>query len=208
MKNFIDLSTWPRREHFELFMQYEIPFWGVTAQVDCTRLYEKAKKQGFPFSLGYHYASLRAVNAVEEFRYRLEDDKPVCYDVIHASTTVARPDGTFGFSFHPYTDNLDQFIEEGIAEYNRVKNNTALNGSVWGQEVVYCTVLRGIRFTSLDHPRRISREYAIPLLAFGKMFEENGHRKFPHCVHAHHALVDGQHMEKYFQVFQRFLDEI
>ena len=70
------------------------------------------------------------------------------------------------------------------------------------------TVLRGIRFTSLDHPRRISRDYAIPLLAFGEMFVENDRRKLPHSVHAHHALVDGQHMEKYFRAFQRFLDEI
>ena len=59
MKTTIDLATWPRREHFEFFKQYDMPFFGVTAQLDCTRLYDKAKKEGFPFSAGYHFASLQ-----------------------------------------------------------------------------------------------------------------------------------------------------
>jgi hypothetical protein len=31
MKSPIDLATWPRREHFALFNQYDLPFFGVTA---------------------------------------------------------------------------------------------------------------------------------------------------------------------------------
>jgi hypothetical protein len=77
MKSPIDISTWPRREHFAFFKQYEMPFLGVTAQLDCSRLYDKAKSEGFPFSAGYHFASLRAVNEVEELRCRIEDDLPV-----------------------------------------------------------------------------------------------------------------------------------
>ena len=60
MKTPIDLATWPRREHFAFFKQYDMPFWGVTAQLDCTRLYDKAKREGVPFSAGYHFASLQA----------------------------------------------------------------------------------------------------------------------------------------------------
>jgi len=74
MKTPIDLTSWPRREHFEFFKQYDMPFFGVTAQLDCTRLYDKAKKDGFSFSAAYHFASLQAVNEVEELRCRIEDD--------------------------------------------------------------------------------------------------------------------------------------
>ena len=77
MKTPIDLATWPRREHFAFFKQYDMPFWGVTARLDCTRLYEKAKSEGFPFSAGYHFASLQAVNEVDELRCRIEDNLPV-----------------------------------------------------------------------------------------------------------------------------------
>ena len=59
MKTPIDLATWPRLEHFEFFKQYDMPFFGITAQLDCTRLYDKSKKEGFPFSAGYHFASLQ-----------------------------------------------------------------------------------------------------------------------------------------------------
>ena len=40
---------------------------------------------------------------VENLRYRISDDGQVdCYDRIHASPTLARPDHTFGFGFVPY----------------------------------------------------------------------------------------------------------
>ena len=93
MKTTIDLANWPRREHFEFFRQYDMPFFGITAQLDCTRLYDKAKSKGFPFAAAYHFTSLQAVNEVEELRCRIEDDLPVRYDVVHFSTTIARPDG-------------------------------------------------------------------------------------------------------------------
>jgi len=90
MKTIIDLAAWPRREHFEFFRQYDMPFFGITAQLDCTRFYDKSKKEGFPFSAAYHFASLQAVNEVEELRCRIEDDQPVRYDVVHFSTDVPR----------------------------------------------------------------------------------------------------------------------
>ncbi len=31
MKTPIDLATWNRREHYNLFKQYEVPFWSVSA---------------------------------------------------------------------------------------------------------------------------------------------------------------------------------
>ena len=36
MKHLIDLETWPRREHFVFFSAFEEPFFGLTANVDCT----------------------------------------------------------------------------------------------------------------------------------------------------------------------------
>ncbi|MCL2118707.1 MAG: CatA-like O-acetyltransferase [Planctomycetaceae bacterium] len=144
MKTPIDLATWPRREHFAFFKQYDMPFFGVTVQLDCTRLYEKVKSEGFPFSAGYHFASLQAANEVDELRCRIEDDLPVRYDAIHLSTTIARPDGTFGFSFQRYTDDFEQFVAEFIAETQRVQAESGLKIPYSGQDIVYYTVARGI----------------------------------------------------------------
>jgi chloramphenicol O-acetyltransferase len=29
----------------------------------------------------------------------------------------------------------------------------------------------------------------------------------PHNIHVHHALVDGQHVRRYFQLFQQYLNQ-
>ena len=208
MKTLIDLATWPRREHFEFFKQYDIPFWGVTAQLDCTRLYEKAKSEGFPFSAGYHFASLQAVNEVEELRCRIEDDLPVRYDTIHLSTTIARPDSTFGFSFQRYTEDFGQFVAGFIAETRRVQAETGLKSPYSGQDIIYCTAARGIAFTAFDHPMMTTRQGSVPLLAFGEMVQDGNRKTIAHSLHAHHALVDGRHVAKYFQRLQQRLDEM
>ena len=208
MKTPIDLATWPRREHFEFFRQYDMPFWGVTAQLNCTRLYDKAKNEGFPFSAGYHFASLQAVNEVEELRCRIEDDQPVRYDAIHLSTTIARPDGTFGFSFQRYTEDFTQFITEFITETKRVQSETGLKSPYDGQDIIYYTVARGIAFTSFDHPFMFRRQGSVPLMAFGEMVSDGTRKTIAHTLHAHHALVDGQHAARYFRRVQERLEKM
>ena len=208
MKTAIDLATWPRRAHFDFFRQYDMPFWGVTAQLDCTRLYDKAKREGFPFSAGYHFVSLQAANEVVELRCRTEDDLPVCYDTIHLSTTIARPDGTFGFSFQRYTADFDQFVAEFIAETKRVQAETGLKSPYNGQDIIYYTVARGIAFTSFDHPFMFRRQGSVPLMAFGEVVSDGNRKTIAHALHAHHALVDGQHAAKYFQRVQQRLNEM
>jgi len=208
MKTLIDLSTWPRRKHFAFFKQYDMPFFGITAQLDCTRLYDKAKKEGFPFSAVYHFASLQAANEVEELRCRIEDDLPVLYDAIHLSTTIARPDGTFGFSFQRFTEDCRQFTAEFIAETQRVQSESGLKSPYDGQDIIYYTVARGIAFTSFDHPMMFRRQGSIPLMAFGEMVQDGNRRRIAHALHAHHAIVDGIHAAKYFQRVQQILEDM
>jgi len=40
---YLDMETWPRREHFKLFNAYEHPHFGITANVDLTAFYPVAK---------------------------------------------------------------------------------------------------------------------------------------------------------------------
>ncbi|GHT16722.1 chloramphenicol acetyltransferase [Planctomycetales bacterium] len=206
MKTPIDLTTWNRRQQFELFVGYENHYYAVTANVDCTRMYERSKSEGFPFYLGYHFASLQAVNAVDEFRQRIENDIPVEYGEVHLSTTIARDDGTFGFSFIPFTKDFDKFVADGIAESKRVRQSDNLFCEYPETEngIVYCSVLRGVSFSATVQPYR--KGDSIPILTFGEMLLGNGVCKLPHSVQVHHALVDGQHVGEYFKLFQQYLN--
>ncbi|RTL14004.1 MAG: chloramphenicol acetyltransferase, partial [Flavobacteriaceae bacterium] len=82
MKQKIDISSWNRKEHFEFFNTFEEPFFGITTSIDMTIAYEKAKAMQIPFFVYYLHKTIAAVNQVENFRYRIEENEVVLYDEI------------------------------------------------------------------------------------------------------------------------------
>ena len=50
-KKTIDISTWPRKEHYAFFGNMPDPYFGLTAQTDFTECYVKAKEDGESFFL-------------------------------------------------------------------------------------------------------------------------------------------------------------
>ena len=109
MKTLLDLENWNRKEHFAHFIQMEEPFFGATVEIDCTQAYETAKSLESSFFIYYLHKTLVAVNAIENFRYRISGDQIYINDQIDASATIGREDGTFGFSFIEYHHYLKTF---------------------------------------------------------------------------------------------------
>ena len=110
MKHPIDLEHWNRKEHFLFFGSMDDPFFGLTTQIDVTSIYKEAKADHASFFLYSLHKIMTAVNEVEEFRYRIIDNTPVCFDRIHVGTTIGREDGTFGFGFFKYTPDRQLFL--------------------------------------------------------------------------------------------------
>jgi chloramphenicol O-acetyltransferase type A len=42
---------------------------------------------------------MKAINEVENLKFRIRENKVIVHDVIHASAIILRADNTFGFSF-------------------------------------------------------------------------------------------------------------
>ena len=57
------------------------------------------------------------------------------------------------------------------------------------------------------HPIHHDPPDSVPRIAWGKYFEEHGSMKLPLNVQAHHALLDGVHLGKYFLQVQEYLDQ-
>ena len=83
MKHPIDLEHWNRKEHFLFFGSMDDPFFGLTTQIDVTSIYKEAKADHASFFLYSLHKIMTAVNEVGEFRYRIIDNIPVCFDRIH-----------------------------------------------------------------------------------------------------------------------------
>ena len=207
MKHLIDLETWPRREHFAFFSAFEEPFFGLTANVDCTAAQAEAKRLGVSFFLYYLYHALEAANEVEEFRYRIENGQVYCYDRIHASATLGRPDHTFAFSFIEQHDTLAGFVAAAEAEIAAVQASTGLrlSDTTGRPDTVHCSALPWVRFTSLSHARSFTHPDSCPKISFGQVFSEGATRQLPVAVHLHHGLGDGYHVGLFLAAFQRRL---
>jgi chloramphenicol O-acetyltransferase type A len=207
MKQKLDLTTWNRKEHFLFFKQMEEPFYGITTTIDCTQAYGKAKTLGVSFFSYYLHKTLSAVNAIENFRYRIIGDEVYIFDVIDASATVMREDTTFGFSYMPYTENPIDFAQIVQTEIERIQTTTGVFTREYPENLIHFSALPWINFTSLSHARSFSWPDSCPKISFGKLTDENGIKSMPISVHVHHGLVDGYHVGLFLDALQQLMNE-
>ncbi|WP_411810574.1 CatA-like O-acetyltransferase [Chryseobacterium scophthalmum] len=208
MKQLIKQEEWKRKEHFLFFSKFEEPFFGVTITIDCTLAYQQAKTKGNSFFLYYLYRSLKAANAIENFRYRIIDKEVYLFDQINASATINRPDETFGFSYMDYDKNEELFNQNAKEEIARVQQSKGLIPAGSGENVIHFSAVPWFDFTSLSHARSFTFPDSCPKISFGKVTENNGKKLMSVSIHAHHGLMDGFHIGLFAEKFQELMNEI
>jgi chloramphenicol O-acetyltransferase type A len=206
MKTAIDINSWVRKDHYRFFSQFEEPFFGVTVSIDCTAAYQHAKERRISFFQYYLYRALQAANAIENFRYRIIDKEVYLFNEVHASPTVPRPDGTFGFSYIDYTNDEELFYLNATRRIEAVKLESGLIPAVSGENVIHFSALPWLNFTSVSHARCFSFADSCPKITFGKITDENGKKLLPVAVHVHHALADGYHVGLFVEQFQSLMN--
>jgi chloramphenicol O-acetyltransferase type A len=204
MKTLLDLENWNRKEHFAHFCRMEEPFFGATVEIDCTKAYETAKELKVSFFIFYLHKTLVAVNSIENFRYRIADNKIYINDRIDVSATIGREDGTFGFSLIEYNPDFKIFEKNALAEIERIQNTTGLfTRSFDDDNVIHFSAIPWLNFTSLSHARSFTFPDSCPKVSFGKMItSETGKRTITMSVHVHHGLMDGLHVGQFVDLLQ------
>jgi len=205
MKIPLDLERWERKDHFKFFKQFDEPFFGVCVEIDCSKSYRKCKTEGISFFLYYLHKSLVAANRIEPFRYRIEGESVFVHDRVHASPTINRPDGTFGFAYMNYHEDFQEFMLEAKGEIEKVQNSKGLIPAVSGENVIHYSSLPWINFNSFSHARSFSFKDSCPKITFGKISEHDGGLKMPVSIHVHHALMDGFHVGQLIDEFQELM---
>ena len=203
---YLDLDSWPRRDHFHFFRQFDEPFFGLTVRVDATDAYRYCKAEGHSFFLYYLHACLRAVNATEAFRYRVEGERVRVYERIHASATISREDGSFDFSLIPYADRFSEFRAGAQVEIDRIRSTTGLNVAVAGPDVIHFSAVPWLDFTSLSHARNYKYPDSVPKISVGKLTEDpQGRLTMAVSIHGHHGLMDGREVGEFVRAFEEAL---
>lgn len=210
----IPLDTWPRRAALAHFRQMAQPAFSVTATVDVTRLRERAARHGATPWLAYHHAALEAANGIDGMRQTLTGGGSGVreFATIHASTTVLRDDGSFGFLTLPRDPSLEQFAARARLHLPRVRAASGdlfaadAPGDVRVETLVHMTALPWFAFTAFTHAR--GRGDDRPKIAFGRFTAQGERLLMPVAVDVHHALCDGVHVGRFFEQFQARLDAI
>lgn len=206
-KHILNRETWNRKEHFIFFNKFEDPYFGLTFDVDVTAARLFCKENSLPFFLYYHFLATRVANKIEPFRMRIEGDDVVVYETIHASTTIMREDKTFSFSYISFKEDLNKFIQEGLAEIKRIQTTTGigLEGNPERRDIIHFSTIPWIPFKGLTHARSFSFKDSAPKISFGKIIRNGEKELMPVSIFSNHALVDGYHVGDFYEQFQELL---
>ncbi len=200
----IDLNTWKRKEHFLFFKQYEHPFFNLTANIEVDRLYKYCKEEGLPFSLVILHNIMKCLNEIEQFRYRVVEDELVLYDRMDVGTTILNEDETFSFINYTYDSNESNFITAATKVMEAHRKNPVFS-PMSEKNVVYFSAIPWVSYNHISHAQRHDLTDYIPRLSVGKYFKEGDTLKMPFSVQVHHALCDGLHVGRLFQMLEQKL---
>ena len=204
----LDIELWHRREVFQLFREYDNPFFNVCANIEVTALRNLSSSEGVPFTIACHFLSLKVANELEPFRYRLRGDRVVIHDRIHGASTLLLDNQSFKFYHFDFDEDFVRFRAgaEGALAYARATPDS-MDNRPERDDLIYYSVLPWISFTAFSHARKANRQDAIPKVVFGKYFSEGEVVKMPLSVEVHHALMDGVHVGQYLEKLQDYFSK-
>ena len=201
----LDISAWNRKHHFNHFNALADPYFGVTIPFDVSKAYKKSKDTGSSFFAIYLHDCMKAINVVDNLKYRIIDDEIFEYDVINASATLLRADNTFGFSFINYSENFEDFNSNIESEKQRINESSELYPPVNGLDCIHCSALPWFSFTSQKEPFSGTKD-SVPKFAFSKTYKDRDRLLMNVGISANHALVDGYHIGLFAEKFQENLN--
>jgi chloramphenicol O-acetyltransferase type A len=203
----IDIETWSRREHFQFLSTFDLPHFGMCANVDLTTFYPAVKQWGTSITVAIVYVLARAANTIPEFRQRIRGGAVVEHEVVHPSWTVLRDADLFTFCAVEYTEDFSLFAARAAEQMAYMKEHPTLEDEPGRDDLLFMTAIPWVSFTSFLHPLHLHPVDSVPRLAWGKFFTEGASLKMPLGVQVHHALMDGIHAGRFYGEVEGLLRE-
>ena len=204
---YLDLESWPRRETFELYRQFDYPHFQLSASVDISAAYAARQEREASLNLSIVYVLARTANEIPAFRLRMRGKRVVEHDAVHPSFTVLLEDERLSFCTVPYEEDFQGFQDAARARIQQVRENPVLHDQPGQDDLLYMTSIPWVSFTGVIHPVHMHPADSVPRFAWGRIFEEHGRLRLPLSVQVNHALMDGLHVGQFFERVQDLADE-
>jgi len=197
-----------RKKHFAFFSKMDQPHFSVCANVDITKLNKLLKAQNLAFTPTIVYLISKTANAIPEFKQRIREDIVVEHDWVHPSFTVTTDvEEVFSFCEVKFQENYQDFVLAVRKRQEEMKVNPSIEDEPGRDDYLFLSSFPWASFTNVMHPMHYHPVDSVPRIVWGKFFHQGDRLLMPLSVQAHHAVVDGIHIGKYFQHIQGLLDE-
>ena len=205
----IDMSKYPRIDHFNHFLAMDHPCASVTVQVDITDWLPRLQACGRPCFLTSQDAAGSAANTLPAFRPRIVPEGPGEPDYSNPSYTVALPDGTYRYCLVNVNQPFEQYLEEG-----RIKQAAAQEAERLEEEgdvlsLLFTSCVPWLNYTEAMMPYP-HNHFSIPNICWGGCKKEkylaleDGQVvekvkvSIPVTLLINHALIDGRHIGQFY----------
>ncbi|TFH37131.1 MAG: chloramphenicol acetyltransferase [Anaerolineales bacterium] len=202
----IDLNSWPRRAHFDVFRHFDYPHFNLTAMVDVDPMLSAARRHSASLTIIITYLLARTANQLVDFRLRIRGDEVIVHEIVHPSITILTPDELFGFCTIEYSPDFTEFALTAAEQIAHVREHPTLQDEPGQDNLLFMTSIPWVAFTSFAHPIHMHPADSVPRIAWGKIHRVEGRQKMPLSVQVHHALMDGLHVGRYFNQLQQACD--
>ncbi|CAN1534004.1 COG4845 Chloramphenicol O-acetyltransferase [Rhabdaerophilaceae bacterium] len=196
-----------RQSHIAFFGDYDLPVINITAPCETADFVSAAKARAVPPFAVLLHALAQASLDIPQFRDRLRDGARETIADLTVSYTVLGETENLNFSRLAFDADQARFLsgyreDRDIARTARDLRLVDMSHRAY----IFATAIPWMAFTSIQHPIGRFVDCSIPLFAVGK-FELKGDRmEFPLAVQAHHGLVDGLHIARYFARVSELLE--
>lgn len=207
----IDLTTWPRREHFHYYRNILPCGYSVTVRLDVTRFTAMLKKQGLKFYPSFIWCVSHNILSHPAFRMGVDrDGNPGTHDVMHPNYTVFhREDHTFSDLWTAHDEDFSQFYQHFLADVAEYGNNRGIKAKDGQPGNFYCiSCVPWLDFTGYSAVVPGGQPNLFPVITYGKAAEEAGKVTLPFAVNISHAAADGWHTAEFVNDLQALLDSV
>ena len=206
MSKYIDLSNPHRKKHFDFFRRMDQPHFNICANVEIGNFLDFIKKGNYPFTPTMVYFIAKVANEIPAFRWRVRGDKILEHEAVHPSFTVNTEEAdVFSFCTVDYYEEFPMFLQNTLKVMDEMLKNPSMEDEEHRDDYLFLSAIPWVSFTSFSHAMHYTPADSVPRITWGKYFEEGEKILMPLSVQAHHAVVDGRHTGKYFELFQKYM---
>ncbi|MGD2162336.1 MAG: chloramphenicol acetyltransferase [Anaerolineales bacterium] len=202
----IDLENWPRRQHFEVYSQFDFPHFNLTFPVEVTQFHAWVKARHDSLNIAATYLLSRAANEMPAFRLRIHGEQVVEHTVVHPSFTVLLESELFSFCTVEYRQDYESFHLASAKRIDEVRSEPTIEDQPGQDDLLFMTSIPWVHFTSVMHPIHMHPVDSVPRIAWGRIVGRENTLRMPLSVQVHHGLMDGLHVGRYAERVQHLFN--